>query len=81
MSGLWQIGEFVRVGPSLGVAVPLPSGWVFRHGGDHGLDHVGVWYGEYEPDGRPRVKTVPIEYVERAGTRNNRLFRPASTLG
>jgi hypothetical protein len=60
-----QVGEFVRVGPSLGVAVPLPAGW-WLYPSDGGLDHTGVWYGERDVRGRPRVRTVPVEYVERA---------------
>ena len=59
-----QTGEFVRVGPSLGVAVPLPAGWWIYPG--EGLDHIGVWYGERDRDGRPSVRTVPVEYVDRA---------------
>jgi hypothetical protein len=59
-----QIGEFVRVGRSVGVAVPLPAGWWISP--DEGLDHIGVWYGQRDRDGRPRVRTVPVEYVERA---------------
>ena len=68
-----QVGEFVRVGPSLGVAVPLPAGW-WGHA-DEPLDHIGVWYGQRDGDGRPRVRTVPVEYVERA-TGVAPVFRP-----
>ena len=61
----WQVGEFVRVGPHLGVAVPLPALWGEpNHAGV--VDHVGVWYGERDAGGRPKVRTVPVEYVERA---------------
>ena len=70
----WQIGEFVRVGDSLGVAVPLPADWEPDYAGV--LDHVGVWYGERDAGGRPRVRTVPVIYVERAAPLQPR-YRPA----
>lgn len=69
-----QVGEFVRVGQDLGVAVPLPAGWWVS---PEGLDHIGVWYGERDRDGRPRVRTVPVEYVERAAPYVEPRFKPA----
>ena len=76
VDALWQVGEFVTVSTSLGVAVPLPAVWS-PHPDDVGLDHVGVWYGQYDETGRPLVRTVPIEVVARAAPRIKPTFRPA----
>ena len=62
----WQVGDFVTVADSLGVAVPLHADWAFDLYDEWGLDHVGVWYGQRDEGGRPLVRTVPIEYVKRA---------------
>ena len=77
----WQIGDFVIVGRyppsssgSIGVAVPLPATWACDPDDPDGLDHVGVWYGQYDDNG-PLVRTVPIEYVTRASPRIKPVFR------
>ena len=64
----WQVGDFVTVGDSLGVAVPLHADWdgAFDLYLEDGLDHVGVWNGLRDDKGRPLVRTVPTEYVKRA---------------
>jgi hypothetical protein len=71
----WQIGDFVVVGGSIGVAVPLPATWACDPDDPGGLDHVGVWYGRYDDNG-PLVRTVPTEYVTRAPLRFKPMFRP-----
>jgi hypothetical protein len=70
----WQIGDFVRVGGDLGVVVPLPADWALDPEDEAGLDHVGVWYGEYD-SGCPNVRTVPVEYVKRAAPATKPSFR------
>ena len=68
------------------MAVPLPADSVAYPDEESELDHVGVWYGHYERDGRPRVRTVPIEYVERAASTRHaaiqtRLFARGDATG
>jgi len=51
-------GQFVMVGPYAGVVVALL--------GEDPLvpeEHVGIWYGQKDDDGMPKVRTVPEEYV------------------
>ena len=71
----WQVGDFVTVADSLGVAVPLHADWTFEP--YDGLDHVGVWYGKRDEAGRPLVRTVPVEDVKRAAPRIVPSFRGA----
>jgi hypothetical protein len=75
----WQVGDFVRVGPHLGVAVPLPADWALDPEDTGGLDHTGVWYGQYDSR-RPLVRTVPVEYVERAAPLTKPSFRRLRAL-
>jgi len=73
----WQVGDFVCVGGSIGVAVPLHADWAVAPDDPDGIDHVGVWYGQYD-SGRPLVRTVPVEYVERAAPMTTPVFRRTS---
>jgi hypothetical protein len=52
------LGQFVKVGDSYGVVVGL-SGTSFNVP----KDHLAVWYGEINSDGKPKVKTLPEEYA------------------
>jgi len=57
-----QRGQFARVSHWPCVVVALY--------GDHPdvpEDHLGVWYGEADEAGAPKIKTVPEEYVEPLG--------------
>jgi hypothetical protein len=51
-------GQFVMVGPYPGVVVAL-------FGDDPMVpeEHVGIWYGQTDDDGVPKVRTVPKEYA------------------
>ena len=53
-----QNGSFVRVGKDLGVVVGSADG------ADVPDEHVAVWYGEVSDDGRPKVRTVPVDFCE-----------------
>ena len=54
------LGKFVNVGGSIGVIVGIPD--------DENIpeDHYAIWYGQISETvlGKPRVRTVPIEYCE-----------------
>jgi hypothetical protein len=52
-------GAFGQVGPHLCVVTAL-----FGDDPDVPEDHVGVWYGEVDENGAPKVRTVPECYVK-----------------
>ena len=51
-----KCGDFGKVGAHSCVVVRIPEGCEVE-------DHVAVWYGEFNQDGDPKVRTVPAEYV------------------
>src|SRR5262249_55672608 len=53
-----RVGQFAMVGDAACVVVAL-----FRDHQDIPDEHVGVWYGEVDPIGIPKVRTVPDKYV------------------
>ena len=56
MENTLKRGDLVRVGKSVGVLTHLETETLVE-------EHVGIWYGEVDPNGKPRVRTVPVEYV------------------
>jgi len=55
---LLERGQFVMVGTNPGVVVAF-------FGDDPMVpeEHVGIWYGQTDDDGAPKVRTVPVEYA------------------
>jgi hypothetical protein len=51
-----KFGDFGQVGAHSCVVVRVPEGCEVD-------DHLAVWYGEFNEDGVPKVRTVPAEYV------------------
>jgi len=51
-------GDFVKVGNAIGVIVCL------ENENKTPEDHLGIWYGEKNEKGKPKYRTVPLEYCE-----------------
>ena len=54
----FKVGQFVFLdGSGVGTVIYSPNGFEVPD------DHVGVWFGTLDKDGRPVVCTIPIEYL------------------
>jgi hypothetical protein len=55
----FEVGQFVFLdGSGVGTVIYLPNGSEVPD------DHVGVWFGTIDQNGRPIVCTIPIEYLQ-----------------
>ena len=54
----FEVGQFEFLdGSGVGTVIYLPNCFEVPN------DHVGVWFGTLDNDGRPIVCTIPIEYL------------------
>lgn len=54
----FEKGNFVKVGEEVGVVIFLENEQETPE------EHLGIWYGETNAQGKPRCRTVPTAYCE-----------------
>ena len=55
--------DFVRYNGKVAVIVKTGEELIADHPGSDLEDHLGVWFGEANEEGKPIVYTIPAEYV------------------